>query len=87
LLPQDERRYMAGSIRFVAQALVSSGDGWLDAEPEIQKIQPDIYAVNEDGDKGGKREYCARMGIEYLVLKRVPAPGLPERSSTHLRGF
>ena len=87
LLPQDERRYMAGSIRYVTQALVSSGDGWLDADPEIQRLKPDIYAVNEDGDKGGKREYCAQRGIEYLVLRRTPAPGLPKRSSTDLRGF
>ncbi|HEV2696097.1 MAG TPA: adenylyltransferase/cytidyltransferase family protein [Verrucomicrobiae bacterium] len=87
LLPEAERRYVVGSIRFVKQALVSSGDGWLDADPEIKRLRPDIYAVNEDGDKGGKREYCEKLGIEYLVLKRTPAPGLPKRSSTDLRGF
>jgi cytidyltransferase-like protein len=87
LLPQEERRYLAGSIRYVTQSLISSGDGWVDADPEIQQLKPDIYAVNEDGDKGGKREYCERNGIEYLVLRRVPAPGLPKRSSTDLRGF
>jgi hypothetical protein len=78
---------MVGSIKFVKQVLISSGSGWLDAEPEIQRIKPDIYAVNEDGDRGGKREYCAKLGIEYLVLKRAPATGLPKRTSTDLRGF
>jgi cytidyltransferase-like protein len=87
LLPQDERRYIVGSIRYVRQALISSGHGWLDADPEIQKLKPDIYAVNEDGDKSAKREYCQKNGIEYLVLRRTPAPGLPSRSSTGLRGF
>jgi cytidyltransferase-like protein len=87
LLPEDERRYVCNSIRYVKQALVSSGEGWLDADPEIQRLKPDIYAVNEDGDRGGKREYCEQNGIEYLVLKRTPAPGLPKRSSTDLRGF
>ena len=87
LLAQDERRYVVGSIKFVKQALISSGDGWLDADPEIQKLKPDIYAVNEDGDKGAKREYCEKNGIEYLVFKRTPAPGLPRRNSTDLRGF
>lgn len=87
LLPEDERRYVVGAVKFVKQALISSGDGWLDANPEIKRLRPDIYAVNEDGDKGGKREYCERMGIEYLVLKRTPAAGLPKRSSTDLRGF
>ncbi len=87
LLSQDERRYVVGSIKYVKQALISTGDGWLDADPEIKRLKPDIYAVNEDGDKGGKREYCEKNGIEYLVLKRTPAPGLPKRSSTDLRGF
>jgi cytidyltransferase-like protein len=87
LLPEAERRYVVGSIKYVKQALISSGTGWLDADPEIHQLQPDIYAVNEDGDKGGKREYCEKHGIQYLVLKRTPATGLPERSSTKLRGF
>jgi len=87
LLSQDERRYAVGAIKYVKQGLISSGDGWLDADPEIRKLQPDMYAVNEDGDVGGKRDYCAELGIEYLVLKRAPAPGLPERTSTDLRGF
>jgi len=87
LFPQEERRYMVQSIRFVTEALISTGQGWLDAAPEIERLKPDIYAVNEDGDQGGKREYCRDRGIEYLVLKRLPAPGLPRRSSTDLRGF
>ncbi|HVV72896.1 MAG TPA: adenylyltransferase/cytidyltransferase family protein, partial [Verrucomicrobiae bacterium] len=73
LLPQDERRYAVGSIRFVKQALIATGEGWLDAEPEIRRLKPDAYVVNEDGDRGGKREYCAKMGLEYIVLKRTPA--------------
>lgn len=87
LLSQEERRYVVGSIRFVKQALITTGSGWVDADPEIRRIKPDIYVVNEDGDKGGKREYCEKLGIEYLVLKRTPAPGLPRRTSTDLRGF
>jgi len=84
---QDERRYMAGSIRYVRQARIATGSGWLDAESEIEQIRPDIYAVNEDGDRPEKREYCEAHGIEYRVLKRVPKEGLPKRQSTDLRGF
>ena len=87
MFSEDHRRYMVGSIRYVTQALISTGHGWLDAEPEIERIRPDIYAVNEDGDKPEKREYCQRHGIEYVVLKRLPKPGLPRRESTNLRGF
>jgi len=87
LLQQDERRYVVGSIKYVTNTLIASGNGWLDADPEIQRLKPAIYAVNEDGDRGGKREYCRANGIEYVVLSRVPSPGLPRRSSTDLRGF
>lgn len=87
LLPEDERRYVVGAIKYVTQALISTGDGWLDADPQIKAIKPDYYVVNEDGDKGGKREYCDANGIHYKVLRREPAPGLPKRSSTDLRGF
>jgi cytidyltransferase-like protein len=87
LFKQDERRYMVASIRFVAEALISTGMGWMDAEPEIALIRPDIYAVNEDGDKPEKRAFCAERNIEYAVLKRAPKAGLPRRESTQLRGF
>ena len=84
---QDERRYMVQCVRYVEQALISSGTGWLDAEQEILRIKPDIYAVNEDGDKPVKREFCREQGIEYRVLRRVPKQGLARRTSTVLRGY
>ena len=83
----DERRYMVQAIRYVKQGLVSSGNGWMDAEPEIARIKPDQYAVNEDGDKPEKRDFCEQHGLEYVVLKRTPKAGLPKRESTQLRGF
>jgi len=87
MFPQDERLYMVQSVRFVKQALISSGNGWMDAEPEIFQIKPDIYAVNEDGDQPEKRSFCELHGIQYVVLKRTPKEGLPKRISTDLRGF
>jgi cytidyltransferase-like protein len=87
LQSQHERRYMVGAIRYVKQALISTGWGWLDAEPEIARLRPDIYLVNEDGDRPEKRAFCAGRGLEYVVLKRIPKQGLPRRSSTDLRGF
>lgn len=87
LFGQAERRYMVGAVRYVHAALVATGDGWLDAEPEIRQIQPDIYAVNEDGDRPEKRNYCLAHGIDYRVLARLPKAGLRQRQSTALRGF
>jgi cytidyltransferase-like protein len=85
MFSQEERRYMAGSTRFVTGSLISTGSGWLDAEPEIRMLRPDIYAVNQDGDKPEKREFCRDNGIRYVVLQRTPRPGLPPRTSTDLR--
>jgi cytidyltransferase-like protein len=85
--PQEERRYAVAAVKHVKQALISSGHGQLDAEPEIELLKPDLYAVNEDGDHASKREYCRANGIGYVVLRRAPADGLPRRSSTDLRGF
>jgi cytidyltransferase-like protein len=87
LFRQNERRYIVQSIRFVTQALISTGTGWMDAAPEIAQVKPDIYLVNEDGDKPEKRAFCAEHGLEYVVLKRLPKAGLSRRTSTDLRGF
>ena len=84
---QEERCYMVQSVRFVKQALISSGQGWMDAEPEVAIIRPEIYAVNEDGDVPEKRAFCKEHGLQYVVLKRIPKAGLPKRQSTSLRGF
>jgi cytidyltransferase-like protein len=87
LFPQYERRYMVQSIRFVTQALISTGWGWMDAEPQIAQLRPELYVVNEDGDRPEKRAFCQAHGLEYVVLKRLPKEGLPPRESTRLRGF
>ena len=87
MFDEHKRRYVVQSIRFVTQGLISSGDGWMDAAPEIAVLKPDIYAVNEDGDKLEKRVFCEEHGLEYVVLKRAPKEGLPRRESTVLRGF
>ncbi|MCX6029833.1 MAG: adenylyltransferase/cytidyltransferase family protein [Chloroflexi bacterium] len=87
MLPQDERRYVVQACRYVKQALLSTGHGWMDAEPEVERLKPDIYAVNEDGDKPEKRAFCRERGLEYVILKRMPKAGLPKRASSELRGF
>jgi len=88
MFPQEERRYMVNAIKHVHAAMISTGEGWLDAEPEIRKIKPDIYLINSDsGGQEEKQKFCDELGIELVILKREPAQGLPKRSSTDLRGF
>ena len=87
MLPQQERLYMVQAIRFVTCAFIATGSGYLDATPEIEALMPEIYAVNEDGDRPEKRAFCIEHGIEYVVLRRLPKAGLPARQSTLLRGY
>jgi cytidyltransferase-like protein len=79
---EKERRYIVGSVRYVHEAFISSGDGMLDFEPDMKRIRPDIFVVNEDGHTPGKKQLCERLGVEYIVLKRIPEEGLPVRSSS-----
>ena len=87
LFPEEERVYWVQSICYVKKAIVSSGDGWLDAAPEVHQIKPDIFIVNKDGDKPEKGKFFSDLNIEYKILERKPKPGLPTRVSTNLRGF
>ncbi len=82
---EEERRFMAGSVSCVHEALVSSGSGYLDFEPELRRLKPDLFVVNEDGNTPDKRKLCESLGIEYVVLHREPHAGLKPRSTTALR--
>jgi cytidyltransferase-like protein len=79
---QEERKYIVGAVKYVHEALIASGRGMLDFEPDMLKIRPDIFIVNEDGDTAEKCKLCNDLGVEYIVLERIPEPGLPARSSS-----
>jgi cytidyltransferase-like protein len=79
---EEERLYIVKSIRYVHDAFLASGMGILDFEPDMRRLKPDIFVVNHDGHTKDKAELCKRLGIEYIVLERVPEPGLPARSSS-----
>lgn len=85
MYPENERLFMVKAIRYVHDAFVNTGSGYLDYAPDVEALKPDIFVVNEDGDREEKRQFCAERGIEYVILKRVPAEGLTARSSTSLK--
>lgn len=80
-----ERLYMVKSIRFVKDAWINSGSGLMDFEKEVLELKPDIFFVNSDGYTPEKEKFCKKYGIKLIVSKRIPSPGLPERSTTALR--
>lgn len=81
----QERLYMVKSVRYVKDAWINSGSGIMDFEKDIRTNVPDIFVVNEDGHSPAKAVLCQELGIEYLILKRIPDAGLPTRSTTSIR--
>ncbi len=79
---QEERKFMVGSIRYVEQAIISSGMGILDFAEDMALLKPDIFVVNFDGSTPEKKDLCEKNGVEYIVLERIPEDGLPARSSS-----
>ena len=82
---ESERLYIVKSFRYVHDAFLASGNGMLDFEPDLKRIKPDIFIVNYEGHTPEKETLCKKLGIEYIVLKRIPEPGLPARSSSETK--
>ena len=82
---QNERKYILEALKCVKKCSINSGSGTLDFVAELERVAPDIFVVNEDGNTPAKAELCRQRGIKYLVLKRAPRKNLPPRSTTSLR--
>src|SRR5689334_4891193 len=82
---ERERLYMIKSLRCVSDAFVSSGTGLCDFLPDLDRVAPDVFFVNADGDTPLKRQTIEQLGIRYVVAQRSPSHGLPHRSTTALR--
>ena len=82
---QSERKYLLEALRHVKVCHVNSGSGVLDFLTELKLVSPDIFIVNEDGNIPAKAKLCRQLGIQYVVLKRLPQANLPARSTTSLR--
>jgi hypothetical protein len=76
---------MVRAIKYVKDAWINSGSGIMDFEKEVLELKPDVFFVNTDGYTPAKQEFCRKHNIELIVSKRIPSPGLPERSTTALR--
>ncbi|MCQ2056951.1 MAG: adenylyltransferase/cytidyltransferase family protein [Bacteroidaceae bacterium] len=83
--PERERLFMVRAIRYVKDAFINDGDGIMDFVNTVDRLRPDVFVVNADGDSETKRRFCLERGIEYVVLEREPHEGLTARSSTGLK--
>ncbi|GAP67732.1 protein containing cytidyltransferase-like domain [Bacteroidales bacterium 6E] len=82
---EQERLYMVKALKVVKDAWVNSGSGLMDFAHEVRQLKPEIFFVNEDGYTPDKQKFCEELGIRLVVSKRIPAAGLPARSTTALR--
>lgn len=82
---EPERLLMVKSLRMVGDARISGGVGALDFLPELERVKPDVFFVNKDGDSMVKRMACEDRGVRYIVSKRLPCDGMASRSTSGLR--
>lgn len=82
---QDERKYLLEALRHVKACFINQGSGIMDFLEELDRVSPDYFVVNEEGNTPAKLQLCRRLGIQYVVLQRTPRANLPARSTTSLR--
>jgi cytidyltransferase-like protein len=83
--PQEERLYMVKAIRYVKDASINPGIGFIDYIHNPMFEACDILIVAKERETNLMRYYCRFIGKEYVIFARMHAPGLPIVSSTDLR--
>jgi cytidyltransferase-like protein len=43
--PEEERRFMVQALACVCQAFISNGSGYVDFEPELRALRPNLFVV------------------------------------------
>jgi galactokinase/mevalonate kinase-like predicted kinase len=84
---EEERKYMLEALQSVTTVTINTGSGLMDFEEDLGEIHPDIFLVNEDGHSEAKSSLCKKLGIDYIVLRRIPHANLPARSTTSIRNI
>lgn len=84
-ISEQERLYIVSSIKYVEDAFLPSGTGKLDFEPDMKKLKPDIFIVNNEDHSADKEALCKKEGVEYTVLERIHEPGLPGLSGSETK--
>ena len=87
-LPDDHKRAVIAGLDVVDEVVIGTGlDEGLDFKEHFLRLRPSILAVTED-DKYGplKRELCAQVGAQYVVLPKTP-PQFSPVSTTQIVKF
>lgn len=86
-IPDEHKKVLLENFRMVDKVIVGTGlKTGLDFEKEFLEEKPDILAVTEDDLYGDvKRELCARVGAQYVVLPKTPPRFEPVSTSLLVR--
>lgn len=83
-IPDEHKKVLLESLRMVDKVILGTGmKKGLDFEEEFLQEKPDILAVTEDDLYSDiKKELCARVGANYVVLPKTP-PQIHSRLHHH----
>ncbi len=91
---EQERKNILEALSCVHEAFISPTPDTMDVAalkmdfvPVLDKVQPDIFFVNADGDTPEKRAVMKARNIQYIVAERVPGAGMPTRSTTSVCSY
>jgi cytidyltransferase-like protein len=84
-LPDAHKKGILEALEMIDQVVIGKGaDHGLDFKEDFLRLRPDILAVTEDDQYGQlKRDLCAEIGAEYVVLPKTP-PQYEPVSTTQL---
>jgi cytidyltransferase-like protein len=82
---QEERKYLLRALKHVKECFINRGRGMMDFTEDLKELQPDVFVVNNDGNTLAKQQLCDQLGVDYVVLRRLPSQNLPARSTSSLR--
>ncbi len=85
LYNEQERLFIVENIKCVKKAMLAHGSGMLDFAPNMIELKPDCFVVNKDGSTSEKREFCEKLGVDYIEVPDVPKAGLPKRTSAEVK--
>lgn len=87
-LPDEHKRALIAGLKVVDEVVIGTGlEVGIDFRDHFLRLRPNILAVTED-DKWGplKRELCAEVGAQYIVMPKTP-PMFTPTSTTRIVGF
>jgi cytidyltransferase-like protein len=84
-LPDEHKKGILEALNMIDQVVIGKGtDHGLDFKEDFLRLRPDVLAVTEDDQYGQlKRDLCAQVGAEYVVLPKTP-PQYEPVSTTQL---